>query len=87
MLGIGQLQELSESNQLQMLLYAALGGLDMTDPIFLVDSVTQEPIKLGPASFSEIGIKEREDLEQWIINHSEMLWRKAPDNNFRIRQI
>ncbi len=45
----------------------------MTDIIFLIDQETKEPIKVEPVSFAEIGIKEREDLEQWVIDHPELL--------------
>jgi hypothetical protein len=30
-------------------------------------------IKIEPVSFADIGIKEREDLEQWVIDHPELL--------------
>jgi hypothetical protein len=45
----------------------------MADLIFLIDQETKEPVKVKPVSFAEIGIKEREDLEQWVINHPELL--------------
>lgn len=48
----------------------------MADPIFLINPATKEPTKMNSISFSEIGITERADLEQWIINHSEMLGEK-----------
>jgi hypothetical protein len=45
----------------------------MADIIFLIDHDTQEPIKVEPVSFAEIGIKERDDLEEWIIDHPDLL--------------
>jgi hypothetical protein len=39
----------------------------------LVDPVTNEPIKVESVSFSDIGIKERQDLERWIVNHPDLL--------------
>lgn len=45
----------------------------MADSIFLVDPETRQPLKVEPVSFSEIGIKERKDLEQWVANHPDLL--------------
>ena len=45
----------------------------MADLIFVVDPESKEPIRVEPVSFSEIGVKERENLEQWVINHPELL--------------
>jgi len=45
----------------------------MADSIFLIDNETQDPIKVEPVSYADIGIKERGDLEQWVIDHPELL--------------
>lgn len=45
----------------------------MADSIFLIDSETQEPTNVEPVSYAEIGIKERGDLEQWVVDHPELL--------------
>ena len=38
----------------------------MANQIYVVDPATQEPVRLGPVSFRDIGIRERDDLERWI---------------------
>jgi hypothetical protein len=45
----------------------------MADSIFLVDPETRQPLKVEPVSFSKIGIQERKDLEQWVVNHPDLL--------------
>lgn len=45
----------------------------MTSYIYVVNPTTQEPEKVEPASFLDIGVKERADLEQWVIKHPELL--------------
>lgn len=45
----------------------------MTDQIYIVDPITKKPVELQPVSFSDIGIRERFDLQPWIINNPEML--------------
>jgi hypothetical protein len=45
----------------------------MADLIFLIDQDTKEPLKVEPVSFAEIGIKEREDLEKWVIDYPDLL--------------
>src|SRR5256885_1197090 len=45
----------------------------MGDPIFSVDPNTKELTRVESASFSELGIRERGDLEQWIILHPDVL--------------
>lgn len=45
----------------------------MSDIIFIVDPTTKQPSKIEPVSFSDLGIKERQDLEEWVKNHSELL--------------
>lgn len=45
----------------------------MADFIFLIDPETKHPEKIEPVSFSEINISERKDLEQWVIDHPELL--------------
>lgn len=48
----------------------------MSDIIFIVDPATKQPSKIEPVSFSDLGIKERQDLEQWVKNHPELLGEK-----------
>lgn len=38
----------------------------MANQIYVVDPATREPVRLGPVSFRDIGIRERDDLERWI---------------------
>ena len=45
----------------------------MADNIFLVNQETGEPEKVERVPFAEIDIKERGDLEKWIINNPELL--------------
>ena len=45
----------------------------MTEPIYLVDPATKNLTAVQPVSFSAIGIKERQDLEEWVIKHPEVL--------------
>jgi len=45
----------------------------MGNSIYIVDQQTQQPIRVAPVSFAEINIKERADLETWVINHPEIL--------------
>lgn len=45
----------------------------MADEIYIVNPKTKEPCKVRPVAFSDIGIKERNDLQEWIIRHPAML--------------
>lgn len=45
----------------------------MTDQIYIIDPTTKKPIEQQPVSLSEIGIRERLDLQPWIIDNPEML--------------
>lgn len=45
----------------------------MADCIYLIDPQTKNPLRVDPVSFHDIGIKERADLQQWIINHPDLL--------------
>jgi len=45
----------------------------MGNSIYTVDPKTKQPLRVDSVSFASIGIKERADLEQWIINHPELL--------------
>jgi len=45
----------------------------VTEPIYLVDPTTKNLTAVQPVSFSAIGIKERQDLEEWVINHPQVL--------------
>jgi len=38
----------------------------MANQIYVVDPATREPVRLGPVSFRDIGVRERDDLERWI---------------------
>lgn len=38
----------------------------MANQIYVVDPATKEPVRVGPVSFRDIGIRERDDLERWI---------------------
>lgn len=38
----------------------------MGDQIYVVDPTTREPVRVGRATFHEIGITERNDLERWV---------------------
>ncbi len=45
----------------------------MPETIFQVDPTTRKAIAVQPVSFADIGIKERADLQQWILHHPEIL--------------
>ena len=45
----------------------------MTDQIYIIDPSTKQPAIIKPVSFSDIGIRERYDLQPWIIEHPQML--------------
>lgn len=45
----------------------------VSDRIYLIDPATRRPAAVEPVPFPRIGIKEREDLEQWVLNHPEIL--------------
>jgi hypothetical protein len=45
----------------------------MPEPIYLVANGTKEMTSVRPVKFSEIGIRERQDLQEWIINHPLLL--------------
>ena len=38
----------------------------MANQTYVVDPATREPVRLGPVSFRDIGVRERDDLERWI---------------------
>jgi len=38
----------------------------MADQIYVVDPATQEPVRVEPVSFYDIGVMERKDLERWV---------------------
>lgn len=39
----------------------------MNDRIYLVDSVTKMPMPVDRAPFSDMGIRERSDRQEWIL--------------------
>ena len=45
----------------------------MTDTIFLVNPETKELAAIEPVKLSEIGMREVQDLEEWVKNHPEIL--------------
>src|SRR4051794_13801090 len=45
----------------------------MADSIFIIDPTTKVPTKVESVAFADIGIKERNDLEQWVLRHAEIL--------------
>ena len=45
----------------------------MADFIYQVDPLTKKPFQINPMSFVSIGIKERDDLEEWVIANPELL--------------
>jgi hypothetical protein len=45
----------------------------MKDAIYIVNPKTQKPARVESVSFAEIKVKERADLERWVLNHSEIL--------------
>jgi hypothetical protein len=45
----------------------------MTDAIYLVDAKTKAPVRVERVSFASIGVKERQNLEQWVIAHPELM--------------
>jgi muconolactone delta-isomerase len=45
----------------------------LSDFIYLVDPGTRELTKVLPVAFSDIGVKERDDLEEWVVAHPDML--------------
>lgn len=45
----------------------------MPETIFHVDPTTKKTIAVSAVAFADIGIKERKDLQQWIIEHPEIL--------------
>ena len=49
---------------------------EMREPIYIIDPMTKQPKRVEPVSFQEIGIKERSDLEEWVINHPDILGEK-----------
>src|ERR1700743_2948591 len=45
----------------------------MSDQIYLVDKGSKAPVGVSRVTFAEIGVKERQDLESWIVTHPEIL--------------
>lgn len=45
----------------------------MNDEIYLIDPTTRASIRRGPVRFSDVGIQERADLQEWILGRPEIL--------------
>jgi hypothetical protein len=45
----------------------------MPDQIYLVDPQTRMPVAVNPTSFAAMGLRERADLQEWVINHPTLL--------------
>lgn len=44
----------------------------MSESIYIIDPKNKKPVRIKPISFGEIGIRERADLEEWVIANPEM---------------
>jgi hypothetical protein len=47
--------------------------VEMSDPVYLVNSITKAPLRIEPVSFSALNVRERQDLEEWVLTHPELL--------------
>lgn len=45
----------------------------MRDPIYVVDPASKQTLKIGPTTFGELNVKERQDLQAWLMNRPEVL--------------
>lgn len=45
----------------------------MKDPIYVVDPSNKQTLQVGPTSFSELNVKERQDLQSWLMLKPEVL--------------
>ena len=45
----------------------------MSDAIYVIDAKTKSPVRVERVGFAEIGVKERADLEAWVLAHPELL--------------
>ena len=45
----------------------------MRDPIFVVDPKTKTTVQVLPTSFYDLNVKERQDLQAWLMNRPEVL--------------
>ena len=45
----------------------------MSDPVYLVNPIIKAPQRVEPVSFSALNVRERQDLEEWVLNHPEIL--------------
>lgn len=45
----------------------------MKDSLYVIDPTTRKAIRLSPTSFFELNLKERQDLQSWLISHPEVL--------------
>jgi hypothetical protein len=45
----------------------------MADMIYVVDPDTNEPTPIKPVALSALGVRERSELERWVVGHPELL--------------
>lgn len=45
----------------------------MRDPIYVVDPRTRSTLQVSPTSFYDLNVKERQDLQAWLMNRPEVL--------------
>lgn len=45
----------------------------MKDPIYVVDPRTKTTVEVAPTTFAALNIKERQDLQSWLMNKPEVL--------------
>lgn len=45
----------------------------MKDPIYVIDPVSKQSTQVGPTHFSDLNVKERQDLQAWLMNQPEVL--------------
>jgi hypothetical protein len=45
----------------------------MSDAIYLIDPTTKLATRVERVSFLDIGVKERQDLEAWVLAHPQLL--------------
>lgn len=45
----------------------------MKDPIYVVDPASKQTVQVGPTTFADLNVKERQDLQAWLMNRPEVL--------------
>lgn len=45
----------------------------MRDPIYVVDPTSKQTVQVGPTTFADLNVKERQDLQAWLMNRPEVL--------------